>query len=413
VEGVRDQLVGVREFIARGAADGGDRSGGTGYEDWIARQPDVPVDRTVRETDDLYQMYTSGTTGRPKGAVLTHRAVTSHLEQVSPFFRVREGERGLGVAPMYHAAGCLLAFRTVADGGSVYLMAEFDPVEVVRVLDEERIGAAIMVPAMIQACLVSAPDAASRRYADLRTIYYGSSPIAAETLRRAVAVFGCDFHQAYGMTELTAGSTNLNAEDHRRALADQPGLLLSAGRPLMGTEIRIVDEDGRPVATGVVGEILMRGPQMMRGYWNMPDETAEALRGGWMHTGDAGRLDAAGYLYVVDRLKDMIVSGGENVYPRAVEDVLFEHPSIADAAVIGVPDDRWGETVKAIVVLREGAAASEAEVIDYCRERLGGLQRPRSVEFRETLPHAANGKLLKRVLREPYWAGRERRVGGS
>ena len=416
VEGVRDQLAGVREFIAIGAAgasSGDGRSGWTAYEDWVANQPDAPVERVVAEDDDLYQMYTSGTTGRPKGAVLTHRAVTAHLEQVSPFFRVRAGERGLGVAPMYHAAGCLLAFRTVADGGSVYLMAEFDPVEVVRVLDEERIGAAIMVPAMIQACLVSAPDAASRSYADLRTIYYGSSPIAAETLRRAVSVFGCDFHQAYGMTELTAGSTNLSADDHRRALAGRPELLLSAGRPLMGTEIRIVDEDDRPIALGEVGEIVMRGPQMMRGYWNMPDETAEALRVGWMHTGDAGRLDAEGYLYVMDRLKDMIVSGGENVYPRAVEDVLFEHPSIADAAVIGVPDDRWGETVKAIVVLRDGATTSETELIDYCRERLGGVQRPRSVEFRETLPHAANGKLLKRVLREPYWAGRERRVGGS
>ena len=212
-----------------GAAGAGHPVGWMSYEDWIANQPDIPVDRTVRETDDLYQMYTSGTTGRPKGAVLTQRAVTSHLEQVAPFFRLREGERGLGVAPMYHAAGCLLAFRTVADGGSVYLMAEFDPVEVVRVLDEERIGAAIMVPAMIQACLVSAADAEARRYDDLRTIYYGSSPIAAETLRRAVAVFGCEFNQAYGMTELTAGSTNLSAEDHRRALADRPELLLSAG----------------------------------------------------------------------------------------------------------------------------------------------------------------------------------------
>ena len=174
---------------------------------------------------------------------------------------------------------------------------------------------------------------------------------------------------------------------------------------MMGVEIRIVDEDDRVVASGEVGEIVMRGPQMMRGYWNMPDETAEALRGGWMHTGDAGRVDAEGYLYVMDRLKDMIVSGGENIYPRAVEDVLFDHPSIADAAVIGVPDDRWGETVKAIVVLREGSSASETELIDYCRDRLGGMLRPRSVEFRDALPHAANGKLLKRVLREPYWGG--------
>ena len=417
VEAVRDQLPKVREFIAIGgdaAAIGGDgRPGWTAYNEWAAQGRDMLISRAISEGDDLYQMYTSGTTGRPKGAVLTHRAVMSHLEQVSPFFRFSEGERGLGVAPMYHAAGCLLAFRAIADGGSVYLMAEFDPLEVVRVLDEERIVKAIMVPAMIQACLVSTPSAWARHYPDLRMIYYGSSPISASTLRRAVTVFKCRFNQAYGMTELTAGSTNLSAEDHRRALSDRPELLLSAGRPLMGVEIQIVDEDDRPVPSGNVGEILMRGPQMMRGYWNMPDETSEAMRGGWMHTGDTGRFDYEGYLYVIDRLKDMIVSGGENVSPRAVEDVLFEHPSIVDAAVIGVPDDRWGETVKAIVVRRDGSSVSEAEVLDYCRDRLAGFQRPRSVEFRDALPHAANGKLLKRVLREPYWEGRDRRVGGS
>ncbi len=228
-----------------------------------------------------------------------------------------------------------------------------------------------------------------------------------------MAIFRCDFYQAYGMTELTAGSTNLSAEDHRRALADDPDLLLSAGRPLMGTEIRIVDESDRPLAAGEAGEIIMRGPQMMRGYWNLPEATTEALRDGWMHTGDIGRIDADGYLYVLDRLKDMIVSGGENVYPREVEDVLFGHPAVADVAVIGVPDERWGETVKAIVVLRDGASADEGALIDYCRDRLGGFQRPRSVEFRDALPHAANGKLLKRVLREPYWEGQARRVAGS
>jgi acyl-CoA synthetase (AMP-forming)/AMP-acid ligase II len=192
-----------------------------------------------------------------------------------------------------------------------------------------------------------------------------------------------------------------------------PGLLQSAGRAITGTEIRIVDEDDNPVANGVMGEVVVRGPQVMKGYWNMPEATAEAIRDGWMHTGDAGTLDDEGYLYIKDRIKDMIVSGGENVYPKTVETVLFTHPVIADAAVIGVPDERWGETVKAVVVLVDGESVSEADVIDYCRDQMGGFECPRSVDFVEVLPRNAGGKVLKRELREPYWEGRGRRVAGS
>jgi fatty-acyl-CoA synthase len=257
------------------------------------------------------------------------------------------------------------------------------------------------------------PDVAQRRYDHLRRIHYGASPIAEPTLRRAMEVFQCDFSQGYGMTEATAGLTVLSPADHRRALAEQPGLLLSAGRATVGTELQVVDPDGAPAPNGTIGEVVGRGPQLMKSYWNQPDATAEALRGGWLHTGDAGVIDDQGYLYIQDRVKDMIVSGGENIYPRVVEEVLFQHPAIADAAVIGVPDQRWGETVKAIVVLRQGMAASAEEIIDFCRGKLGGFERPRSVEFVETLPRNPSGKLLKRVLREPYWAGHGRRVAGS
>jgi fatty-acyl-CoA synthase len=367
----------------------------------------------VSEEGLLYQMYTSGTTGRPKGALLTHRAITANLAQFMVAIEPAFGERWLLVVPMYHASGAVTSFAAIQGGGCLYLQQDFNPVEVVRALSEAHIGRTSLVPAMIQACLVMVPDVAERRYDRLRLIAYGASPIAEATLRRAMTVFGCDFVQAYGMTETSAVLTYLLPTDHRRALAEKPGLLLSAGRPVVGVDLRIVDENDAPVPHGTIGEIVARGPQLMQGYWNRPEESREALRGGFMHTGDAGVMDEEGFVYIQDRVKDMIVSGGENIYPRMIEEVLFTHPAIGDAAAIGVPDDTWGETVKAVVVLRAGMTASEEEIIDFCRGKLAGFERPRSVDVVETLPRNPTGKVLKRVLREPYWQGRGRRVAGS
>ena len=410
-DGARVQLNTVNHFVAIDAAGA---SGWTDYQSWLRGELDAAPDRVITEDSDVYQMYTSGTTGHPKGAVMTHSAVTANMAQISTAIAgIEPGARGLIVAPLYHAAAAITMFVYIQAGSTLYIQEDFTPQEVVRALSEDGIAYTTLVPAMIQACLVNVPDVAERRYDDLRLISYGASPIAEQTLRRAIEVFKCDFGQAFGMTETTAVATWLNPADHRRALGDKPGLLQAAGRPLVGTEVRIVDEADKPLPPGQIGEIVVRGPQLMREYWNLPEETSEALRGGWMHTGDAGVVDEEGYVYVQDRVKDMIVSGGENVYPRAVEDVLFQHPAVADAAVIGVPHEQWGETVKAVVVLREGANASEAEVIDFCRGKLAGFERPTSVDFVTQLPRNPTGKVLKRELREPYWAGRTRRVAGS
>jgi acyl-CoA synthetase (AMP-forming)/AMP-acid ligase II len=409
-DGIRCELQTVEGLVAVNREP---PAGWVDYRRWIADRPETTPDQAIKEDDDIYQMYTSGTTGRPKGAVLTHRAVCANIAQFSPIYKGEPGQRGLIVVPLYHATAAYTAFLGVSWGCCGYIQEDFNPGDVVRALSEENIAAVTLVPAMIQASLVAVPDVVERRYDCLKWISYGASPIAEETLKRAMETFGCDFGQGYGMTEATCVITYLGPEDHRRALREKPELLLSAGRPLVGTEIRIVDENDAPVASGDVGEIVARGPQLMRGYWNMPDESAEALRGGWLHTGDAGMMDDEGYVYIQDRVKDMIVSGGENVYPRGIEDVLFQHPAVADAAVIGVPDEQWGETVKAIVVLRQGATATEEEIIDFCRGRLGGFERPRSVDFIELLPRNPSGKVLKRDLREPYWAGRRRRVAGA
>jgi len=407
LEPVRGELTALKRCVALD----GEPAGYESLSAFVAGQSERAPDREVEAGDDAYQMYTSGTTGRPKGAVLTHRAVTAQLHQGLLGFGVQPGDRALIVAPLYHAAAALTTFVTVQIGGTLYIQDDFVPAEVVRALSEERIGFAMLVPAMIQFCLVGVPDVAERRYDDLRLIIYGASPISEQTLRRAIEVFGCDFLQGYGMTETTAAATYLMPADHRRALAGEPGLLLSAGRPLLGTEIRIVDDEDRPLPNGAVGEVAVRGPQLMRGYWNLPGPSAEALRGGWMHTGDAGALDDEGFLFIQDRVKDMIVSGGENVYPREVEEVIFQHPCVADVAVIGVPDERFGEAVKAMVVLKAGEQLTAEVLLEFCKGRLGGYKRPKSVEFLDELPRNPSGKVMKKDLREKYWAGHTRRVG--
>ncbi|HIF72712.1 MAG TPA: long-chain-fatty-acid--CoA ligase [Dehalococcoidia bacterium] len=410
IDDIKDELESVKQLVVVG---GKSKLGWTDFHDWITDQSTSPPELTISSDDDALQMYTSGTTGLPKGAVLSHNNLTANLAQSAPAIEFQPNDRVLIVMPLYHVAAAWFVFSAIHRGASLYIQEDFVPAETVRALDEDGIQCVVLAPSLIQICLQTVPDIAQRSYPDLRLMVWGASPIAADTLRQALDAFKCEFVEAYGMTELSPIITTMSYADHLRAMAGSPGLIESAGRAITGTEIRIVDEDDIPVANGVMGEIVVRGPQVMKGYWNKPEATAEAIRDGWMHTGDAGTLDDEGYLYIQDRIKDMIVSGGENVYPGVVEKVLFKHPAIADAAVIGVPDEQWGETVKAVVVLGDGQSVSEDEVIDFCRDQMGGFQRPRSVDFIDELPRNSSGKVLKRELREPYWVGHGRRVAGS
>jgi fatty-acyl-CoA synthase len=361
--------------------------------------------------DTALQLYSSGTTGLPKGVELTHRNLASGMMSAVPEAIDYRGAPDvmLNVLPTYHIAGVGVGLLTATLGGSSVLYPDFDPAAAIAAIGEHRITHAFLVPAMIQ-FMLAAPGAKSADYASLKGISYGASPISDKVLVEALRTFKCNFMQVYGLTETTGAITMLPPEDHD---PDGPrkSLLRSAGKPIANVELRVVGAGGdEDCAEGEVGEILIRSPQNMKGYWGNPKATANAfLPGGWFRSGDAGYL-RDGYLFLHDRIKDMIISGGENIYPAEVENVLMQHPALADGAVIGVPDDTWGEAVKACVVLKPGAKASSGEIIEFMRARLAHYKCPKTVDFLEAIPRNPTGKILKRVLREPYWRGQERRI---
>jgi acyl-CoA synthetase (AMP-forming)/AMP-acid ligase II len=406
IDSIRGELTTVRELVCIGGA----RDGYHGHEDLLATaSADAPI-ASVDENDLVYQMYTSGTTGRPKGAMITHRNLVTNVMQISFEAAMSPHHCNLIVAPLYHAAAVITAMYTMAAGASLAVKEDFIPDRVLRSFSEDGITHALFVPAMIL-FLLSMPGIEDVDFGPLERITYGASPIPAEVLKKAIETFRCDFLQAFGQTESVAVLTVLGPRDHVvGGTPEQSRRLSSCGRPAFGVEIRVVDENDKDVDAGELGEIIARGPNVMKGYWKMPEATADTLRGGWLHTGDLGTMDERGYVFIMDRLKDMIVSGGENVYPREIEEVLFTHPGVADAAVIGVPSARWGEDVKAVVVLKADASATAEELIEFCGGRLAGYKRPRTVDFLEALPKNPSGKVLKRELREPYWKGVDRRV---
>lgn len=380
---------------------------GDEYESLLAAAAPTPPDPRVNENETALVIYSSGTTGRPKGVLLSQRALVNHASNLAPAFPFAEGDANLVAMPLFHVGGIGYALFGIRSGATTLMTREPDAATLIGAV---RAGAthAFFVPPVI-ARFLDAGEAATAAIAGLRYIVYGAAPMPLPLLHRALSTWpDTKFVQVYGQTELCGAVTALSDDDHRDAA--RPELQLAAGKAVLGCEIRVVDpETGNQLPPGESGEVWVHSNQNMTGYLNRPQATAETITADdWVRTGDIGRLDTDGYVYIEDRIKDMIITGGENVYGPEVESVLIEHPAIEDAAVIGVPDDFWGESVKAIVVGHGGTEAKD--IIEFCRQHLAGFKCPRTVDFVPELPRNASGKILKTQLREPFWRGRARSI---
>jgi long-chain acyl-CoA synthetase len=412
-----------KTFVATGAAlanaiaglrmvhtdDGEAPAGMMSYE--VLIEQSGPMPDAMRTGADLAGIfYTGGTTGRSKGVMLSHHNLMANaLCALADGFFARTTTY-LYAVPMFHIAGCGPMYTLLLSGGSHVIIQAFTPEGVMAAIQGEHVTDMLLVPTMIQ-ILVDHPALGRYDLSSLKLVLYGGSPRSEALLDRATAAFpNVQFAQGYGMTELSPAATTLHWNEHVGE-GRAKGRHRSAGRAAIGCEVRIVDAEDKPLAFGEVGEIVVRGDNIMMGYWERPEETARAVIGGWMHTGDAGRMDEDGFVYVVDRLKDMIISGGENVYSIEVESALAQHSAVAQCAVIGIPSERWGEQVHAVVAKKNGAKVSADELIVFCKTLIAGYKCPRSVDFSETpLPLSGVGKILKRELRRPFWEGRERGV---
>ncbi|GAA1241348.1 long-chain fatty acid--CoA ligase [Pseudonocardia aurantiaca] len=399
---VREKLPSVEQVIhVGGEADE--------YEAWLAAHEPDPEVHPAAPDDSFVQLYTSGTTGFPKGAMLTHRSMLAHSANVAVDFHLDGDSRVQVAMPLFHVGGTSYALLAISYGAHIFMLRMPDPAAIAEGLESQRITHTFLVPALL-AAITQVPGVAERDFSSLQALSYGASPMPLPVMRACLKLFPGVMHQVYGMTEASGMVTALGPADH-----DDPAVahrLVSAGTPIHGVEIEIRDPaTGAPVPTGEPGEIWVRGEQLMGGYWGKPDATAAAITpDGWLRSGDGAHMDADGYVYITDRIKDMVISGGENIYPAEIERVLAEHPSIVDVAVIGVPDERWGEVPKAIVVPADGATVDADALIAYCREHLAAFKCPKSVDVLDELPRNLTGKVLKKQLRAPYWEGKERRV---
>ena len=406
VRNIKPQLSSVRTVMTTEGGAPEWQDFGAWRDAQSGNDPKVPIS----SKDIAIQLYTSGTTGKPKGAMLSHANFLNALEaggdQKLDWKNWTEDDVSLVAMPVFHIGGSGWGVTNLYHGAKGVIAREFDPTKVLDFFEQSGITKLFMVPAAMQ-FVVRQPRARQVDFSRLKYMLYGASPIPAALLKECIEVFGCGFVQMYGMTETTGTIVALPPEDHVEGL----DRMRSAGKALPGVELAIFDANGNPLPPGEVGEIATRSGSNMAGYWNLPEATAKTLGSdGWLRTGDAGYMDSDGYLYIHDRIKDMIISGGENIYPAEVESAICDHPDVAEVAVVGVPDDIWGEAVKAVVVMKQGKQASASDIINFTRERIAGFKTPKTVDFIEALPRNASGKILRRHLRDPHWAGKDRQV---
>lgn len=411
---IRPSLHSVRHFVCAGENP---RGGGIPYEQLLFDAPFSEPSTDVTENDIAAIYFTSGTTGFPKGAMWTHRNILEQMVNLQIDLPFSKDDRGLIVLPMFHGPVTIpILHQLFYIGGSVVISphGHFDPEAFLETIRQEKITCTFIVPTMLVQ-LVNCPGIERYRGAlrQLRQIKYAASPASARVLERAIELFGPILTQGYGSTETVGGVSFLSKEDHAES-EGRDRKLTSCGKEYINVHIKIVDEDGKEVPPGTVGEILVESDKNFVGYWEMPEETDQVLKGGWLYTSDLGMFDEERYLYLVDRKKDMIISGGENIYPAEIEEVINRHPKVKESAVVGIPDPLWGESVKAFVVLKDGESATEDEIIDICRENLASYKKPKFVEFVDELPRNSMGKILKHLLREEYsQKGGEDAISGS
>jgi acyl-CoA synthetase (AMP-forming)/AMP-acid ligase II len=380
------------------------------YEELLGKASPEDPGVEVQESDIVSLRYTAGTTGQPKGTVHDHRSYNAMVVNILlDGFSIEEGDAVALMGPVTHASGAMILPHIVR-GAKVVILSTFDIPTILDTVQRERITTLYLVPTMI-VMILAYPDLKKYDLSSLKNIRYGASPISPEILKRGLEVFGNIFQQGYGLTEGFMPVTLLLKKDHiLDGTAKSLKRLSSIGREVTIARVLIMDEEGKFLPPGQIGEIVVQSEMNMKGYWKKPEATAETLRGGWLHTRDMGYMDEEGYIYLVDRKDDMIVSGGFNIYPKEVEDVLYGHPAVLEAAVFGVPDEKWGEAVKAAVSLRPGMQATEEEIIEHCKKHLASYKKPKSVDFMKDLPKSLYGKILRRQLKDPYWKGRDRMI---
>ncbi len=414
VGAIRGEIRGIEKILWTGKGKGSEGHGDLNYEKVLGQADFKTFPEPSINGEDIAQIYyTSGTTGRPKGVMLSHKNVATHALGTIAEIHLTDQDVWIHVAPLFHLADAWATWAVTWVGGTHVLVREFDAKVVLEAIQKEKVTLTNLIPTMLN-LMVNHPDVGKFDYSSLRVLLSGGAPIAPEVVRKIVETFKCDYIQTYGMTETSPYLTLSILKDHLKKLSNEDQLRFKSktGREFIGVELKVINDQGKEVKKDEkeVGEIIVKGDIVTKGYWKLPEETKKSIKDGWLYTGDMAVIDEEGYVTIVDRKKDMILTGGENVYSTEVENVLYMHPAILECAVVGVPDQKWGETVKGIVVLKSGQKATEQDIIQFCKEKMTHYKAPKSIDFIETLPRTGSGKIHKKGLRDKYWEGYEKKV---